>query len=70
MSPRLLYLLTARRTHHALNGDCDQIGAELAAARMPMGRVRRRAELHSTAAATNLIAMLPSPVASGGKRAA
>jgi len=70
MSPRLLYLLTARRTHEALMGDRDRIDAQLAASRMPMGRLRRRAELRSIAAATDLITMLPSPVASGGKRAA
>jgi len=51
MSPCLLDLLTARRTHHTLKGDRDRIDAQLAASRVPMGRLRRRAELRSIAAA-------------------
>jgi len=71
MSPRLLYLLAARRTHHALTGNRDRLDAELAAAQMPMGRHRRRANLRSIAAANDPIGILPSPVdASGGQRAA
>ena len=71
MSPRLLNLLIARRTHHALKGDRDRIDAVLAGARLPMGHLRPRAEIRSVAVATDLIAMHPSPVgASGGKRAA
>jgi hypothetical protein len=71
MSPHLLYLLTARRTHHALQRDRDRIDARLAAARLPMDPLRQRVELRSIAAATDVLAMLPSCVsASGGQRAA
>jgi hypothetical protein len=34
MSPRLLFLLTALRTHHRFELDRDRIDARLAAARM------------------------------------
>jgi hypothetical protein len=36
MSPRLLYLLTALRTHHPLMRDRDRIDARLAARLLPV----------------------------------
>jgi hypothetical protein len=44
MSPRLLFLLTALRTHHPLKRDRDRIDAQLAATRMG---VRRPVTLHA-----------------------
>ena len=44
MSPRLLLLLTAVRTHHPLKDGRDRIDARLAATRMG---VRRTVSLHA-----------------------
>jgi len=44
MSPRLLFLLTALRTHHPLQRDRDRIDARLAATRMG---IRQPASLHA-----------------------